>query len=803
MGRADAAVPGGPGVSTSGIPTEAESHRPWLAASVVAAVVVLAYLPYLSGIINTGVFGFNSGLATIPVGPWLGVVHGLPWIDPNVGFVSQALGHLAAMDLLHGHIAWWNPFEGVGVPLVGEGQSAVLFPFTLLIALPDGQLYFHLALQLIAGVATQRLLKEMGMARWVTIVGGILFALNGTFAWLTNAAFNPVAFLPVILWGIERCRHQSLRDSSTGWILVAIGLALSVYAGFPETAYIDGLLAAAWAVLRLVRRPRGDRAGFAVTVGLGAGVGLLVSAPFLAAFDSATRHADIGGHASAFAAAHLPLQGLSTLGLPYLYGPIDGFTGSTAQVSLTGLWGGVGGFVTAAVVAVALYGLFAGRDRGLRAVLAAWIAIALTKSFGLAPVVYLVNLIPAISKSAFSRYAPPSWELAFVVLAAIGLDAIGPHAIGPHAIEDGTATRSRRARTALALAGAATLAAVGAELAAGSGLLSALDGDPGFSKYPIAAVAWAVVTVVVLVVVGITARPAVAQLAMGLVLVVDGLVMYMAPELSAPTSQIPVDLRPVVYLQHHLGLYRFTTLGPIVPNYGSYFGIAEANAHDLPLPGRWADYVEHHLEPNELPQQFDGVTSLNPKGPTPAQELSSHLAEYEAIGVKYVVTPSIQGKVVPSRLVFHDRYTDIWELADPVPFYRVLSGSCRLHPISYDQLRATCATPSAVVRSELAEPGWTATANGKPVTLTRTGPLFDAVHLPAGTSEVTFNYLPAHMEPATAMFAGGLAIAAGAIAVPIAVRRRRKRSPPTRAAGPRHGKHAAAPERGRHIPGAG
>jgi len=278
---------------------------------------------------------------------------------------------------------------------------------------------------------------------------------------------------------------------------------------------------------------------------------------------------------------------------------------------------------------------------------------------------------------------------------------------------------------------------------------------------------------------------------MGLVLVFDGLVMYMAPELSAPTSQIPVDLRPVAYLQRHLGLYRFATLGPIVPNYGSYFGIAEANAHDLPLPGRWADYVRQHLEPNERPQQFDGVTSLDPKGPTPAQELRSHLADYEAIGVKYVVTPSIQGKVVASRLVFHDSHTDIWELADPTPFYSVLSGSCRLDPISYDQLRATCATPSSVVRSELAEPGWTATANGHPVALTRTGPLFDAVHLPAGTSEVTFSYLPPHMELATAALAAGLAIAAGAMWVPFAVRRRRKRPRARRPLSPERAKHAA------------
>ena len=52
-------------------------------------------------------------------------------IDPNVGFITQSLGHLAALDILHGHLPWWNYFEGLGQPLAGEMQSAALFPLTL------------------------------------------------------------------------------------------------------------------------------------------------------------------------------------------------------------------------------------------------------------------------------------------------------------------------------------------------------------------------------------------------------------------------------------------------------------------------------------------------------------------------------------------------------------------------------------------------------------------------------------------------------------------------------------------------
>ncbi|HXE17888.1 MAG TPA: hypothetical protein VN632_11710, partial [Stellaceae bacterium] len=59
--------------------------------------------------------------------------------DPNIAITSQALGHRAALDLLSGHVPWWNYFEGIGAPLAGEMQSAALFPLTPLLWFEDGQ----------------------------------------------------------------------------------------------------------------------------------------------------------------------------------------------------------------------------------------------------------------------------------------------------------------------------------------------------------------------------------------------------------------------------------------------------------------------------------------------------------------------------------------------------------------------------------------------------------------------------------------------------------------------------------------
>jgi hypothetical protein len=381
-----------------------------------------------------------------------------------------------------------------------------------------------------------------------------------------------------------------------------------------------------------------------------------------------------------------------------------------------------------------------------------------------------LRLVPGIHSISFGRYSPPTWEMAAIVLACLGLDSFR----APD-------SSLRRSRLALRFAAVCTLGVAALAIYAGRHILRSLQHSPGFIAYARGAVIWAVITVALLVVIGWFARPRTARVGMGLVLALDGVLMFMAPQLSAPTN-IPVDLAPVTYLQHHLGMSRFATLGAIVPNYGSAFGIAEINTHDLPTPGAWANYVQGHLETNERPQQFDGASSLDPNGPSPLDELRAHLGSYEAVGVRYVVAPTVWGHIV-GRRVFADRFTSIWELPTSTPFFHTVSGQCQLHPLSRNAVRATCSTPGVLVRQELNDPGWSASADGQPLTVSPHGPLFMAVHLPTGTHVVTFTYRPPHIEAAAALALLGVFLAVGVGAVP-AVRRRRGRASPGMGSGP-------------------
>src|SRR5207244_11767665 len=75
----------------------------------------------------------------------------------------------------------------------------------------------------------------------------------------------------------------------------------------------------------------------------------------------------------------------------------------------------------------------------------------------------------------------------------------------------------------------------------------------------------------------------------------DALVLFALPAASAPRN-VQLDLKPVTFLQRHLGTSRLFTLGPLQPNYGSYFGIGSLNINDVPVPSAFASYVHDHLD---------------------------------------------------------------------------------------------------------------------------------------------------------------------------------------------------------------
>jgi len=693
-------------------------------------------------------YAVYSGLGAVP----FHALASLPTTDPNIYATSYTLGLRSALLLAHGHIPWWNPFEAMGAPLIGELQSAGLFPFTMLLLLHNGSLYFHLSLEAVAGLATYWLLREFRASPVVAAIGGMLYATNGTYAWLANAAFNPVCFLPLMLLGVERARRAAKAGSGGGWRWLAVGTGLALLAGFIETASLGLILVAFVAIQRGATLERAKVLAFVRKTLAGLAAGVAIAAPVLVAFRSYLQNGFVAEHAGNAALGKLGSSYVSMLVSPYLFGRIFG----NSFPPVHNIWGAVGGYAGFALLALAVASLFGRRERGLRIVLAAWVGVCLADSVGLFGVRQLISSLPVIDHIVLYRYLPPSWELALVILAALALRDM--------------ATSSRAESMIAVTTGVLTSASVlliGLHVAPNSVQASRALTPKSFHQSEL---------LVVIVVAGLllaALAPSFLRGALvGLVAVAEAAVLFAVPLLSWPAAD-PVDQRVAAFLTTHVGTQRFFALGPPSANFGSQLGIRQLNVVDLPVPKSLVAILAT-LDPYENPTIFTGVHQPNPGAPGPAQLLFHHLNLYEALGVRFVVAPTrlnlFRGRHT-ATLAYRDQRFEIWELPAPVPLAR--APRCGLAVRNQDRYVVSCQHPSMLLRNELWFPGWTATVNGHSVAVVDRGRL-QAVALPRGVSVVQLNFLPPDV-PVAAVACG---VALVSLCVPwgvLATRRRRRR----------------------------
>ena len=750
------------------------SHEIFPVACIFVAVVA-ANLPALLHLVTSNPLNIDAYLSP-GKSAWL---PGLPYIDPNSGFTTQALGHRAALDWIHGHIPWWNPFEGVGSPLAGEMQSGAFFLPTFLLVFHQGMLFLQIFLETTTGWATYLLARRLGVGRTFSIAGGVAFGMCGTYAWLSHAPIRPIVLLPLSLLGVEHALAAAREQRPGGWRLLGVALAFSILAGFPETTFIDGLFVAWWTVFRLAGPGRACWRPLVAKLAAGILVGVALAAPLIVAFVTYLPSASLGGHGHVLAHAGLRATGLSQVILPYSLGPIFGFQAAGGGIDvISGLWGSVGGYLSATLIAAALVGLVGRDNRMLRVGLGVWALLCLLRTYDFQPVVHLMAAVPAINATAFFRYANPSWELAVVILAVLGLDDI--------------ACRVTRRGVLVGSAVLTGAMVAWAGMTAWPVMAHAGTTTPGHGNhqvYVIWSMAFAGLVLVLLVVGGWRAarRSGAApsrrtkqirrrgRILAATAICVESTLLLGFTYASAPPPPT-LHLGSVTWLQAHLGTYRFATLGPIQPNYGSYFGIAEVNTTDLPEPSDWVIYVNSELDTNSPALLFTGAAIIDRQAQSPAAEFTSHLANFEAVGVRYIVTNAngldVIGARFPTagtttwpggpRVVYHDSFAEIWELPTPAPLFSLVAGSpensvdtttfvgagCTVSGQGWDQATVTCSRPSMLIRQVQFMPGWSADVNGNPVAVNKVpfGPtgLFQEVSVPSGRSIVRFNFLPPH-----------------------------------------------------------
>lgn len=139
-----------------------------------------------------------------------------------------------SQELKAGWIPVWNPYNLGGTPQLGNWQSGVFYPTTLLfLVLPDMIAWsFHILLQpLLAGMFMLLFLRSFFISKISSLMGAVIFAYGGFmtswFEWGTLG--HAILWLPLALYGIKKKKSRIS-------LLTIFALTMSLLAGHPQTS---------------------------------------------------------------------------------------------------------------------------------------------------------------------------------------------------------------------------------------------------------------------------------------------------------------------------------------------------------------------------------------------------------------------------------------------------------------------------------------------------------------------------------------------------------------------------------------
>ncbi len=595
----------------------------WRAIAWLCAAPTLVALAAILAPITTDPVALFGGIPYDLRASWL---PGYTTIDPNQGYTSYALGVRAALDLLSGRMPLWNPYEGLGSPLLGEMAGAALFPPTLLLLLPHGQLIEQAFLQIVAGIGTFLFLRRFGLGTTAALAGGLLFEFNGVFAWLRNAIYNPVALLPWLFYAVEnlfaagvagqiwRRRHGSI-------IVGALAAALAIYAGFPEVVFYYCMPLFGWAALRGISLPWRRALAYLGDLAVLGIMALLLSAPLLLAFWHLVTEGNVGAHTDdLFKDAVLGPAGVVMYLLPYVFGPIS----FSPLQAVAFVWGSHGGYLGLVAFVLAIGGVLTSWRRPVVWLLAAWIVFAVGVTHGAPFLLAAFRHVPLVTISAFARYLNAGWLFCAVTLAALFIDRL-PNLPPAH-----------RRRACVAATAVGTLGLARALTLALPTLSAAWQPHQNQRIYIVVSAAAALLLLSGVVAASGRRRPDRALTALA---VIEAVLLFAIPFASSPGAA-KLDMQLVEFLQHHVGLQRIAIVAGtgLMPNYGSAFGVASLNYDDALVPSRTVSFVQRELDPKAVPIMFrPGVSSPHATPAERRDDFVAHIAGYQRAGVRYVL----------------------------------------------------------------------------------------------------------------------------------------------------------------------
>ncbi|MBN2555402.1 MAG: YfhO family protein [Anaerolineales bacterium] len=176
----------------------------------------------------------------------------LYWGTPMLQFVPW---RELAFDILRGgHIPFWNPYSGMGAPLLANYQTAVFYPPNwLFIFLPIawGQGLLVAGHLIFTAFGMGKLVNSLGGSQLAQIISALAFSLSGYL--IARAGFLSItaaaAWLPWIMYAAERLiAAWGWREGNRRTTMLLLGwmLGMQWLAGHAQTAWYTLLFLGVW-----------------------------------------------------------------------------------------------------------------------------------------------------------------------------------------------------------------------------------------------------------------------------------------------------------------------------------------------------------------------------------------------------------------------------------------------------------------------------------------------------------------------------------------------------------------------------
>lgn len=188
---------------------------------------------------------------------------GLPPAEPHGNFLQGDLIQLIApsqqlvrAELLAGRWPLWNPYAGLGLPLLADPQAQPFQPLTLLalpVAWPDAAAVLAALRLLLTLTFTYLFLRRLRLRSGPALAGALAFGLSGyLLLWLGWPLANSAVFLPVVLYALARLLPigEALAPRRRDAALLTAAASGLLLAGHPETILYVLALAVSFALLR-------------------------------------------------------------------------------------------------------------------------------------------------------------------------------------------------------------------------------------------------------------------------------------------------------------------------------------------------------------------------------------------------------------------------------------------------------------------------------------------------------------------------------------------------------------------------